>query len=63
MIAPGVRVARGPDWIWQNQGMYLTLDYLNYPWNIKQQNFRCEIDWLKNHNERVVTYQCKLSED
>jgi hypothetical protein len=20
MIAPGVRVVRGPDWIWQNQG-------------------------------------------
>lgn len=20
MIAPGVRVSRGPDWIWQNQG-------------------------------------------
>lgn len=20
MIAPGVRVARGPDWSWQNQG-------------------------------------------
>lgn len=22
MIAPGVRVARGPDWMWQNQGNY-----------------------------------------
>lgn len=22
MIAPGIRVARGPDWIWQNQGNY-----------------------------------------
>lgn len=20
MIAPGIRVVRGPDWIWQNQG-------------------------------------------
>lgn len=20
MIAPGIRVCRGPDWIWQNQG-------------------------------------------
>jgi hypothetical protein len=22
MIAPGVRVVRGPDWIWQNQGEF-----------------------------------------
>jgi hypothetical protein len=20
MISPGIRVVRGPDWIWQNQG-------------------------------------------
>ena len=20
MIAPGIRVVRGPDWIWENQG-------------------------------------------
>lgn len=26
MIAPGVRVARGPDWSWKNQGKYICLD-------------------------------------
>jgi len=25
MIAPGIRVVRGPDWIWQNQGKIHTL--------------------------------------
>lgn len=24
MIAPGIRVVRGPDWIWQNQGEIMT---------------------------------------
>lgn len=26
MIAPGIRVVRGPDWIWQNQGEHLNSD-------------------------------------
>lgn len=26
MLAPGVRVVRGPDWIWQNQGNSI-IDY------------------------------------
>ena len=28
MIAPGIRVVRGPDWIWQNQGKILTCFWL-----------------------------------
>lgn len=27
MIAPGIRVVRGPDWIWQIQGKDVLLSY------------------------------------
>lgn len=30
MIAPGVRVARGPNWIWNEQGIFLHLISLDF---------------------------------
>lgn len=27
MIAPGVRVARGPNWIWNEQGDFFGIDF------------------------------------